>query len=160
MQNLRYTKLNLQEVECQQRKRNSELEQSELKTAGLLQQIETLNAEKAAFEQHMGELTSQIQQLQDDQKVAAARTQEELAQKARELYDAQHATDKSNVCLNRSLLRVSASFTLPLQNVLVCKAHAWSQHHPQLRIRFLSGYKHCNRASHTPCFASVCLHAA
>ena len=68
------------------------------KAAGLQQEIDELNAEKASFAEQIGELTSQIQQLQEDKKEAASRAQEELELKARELYEAHHATDKSNVC--------------------------------------------------------------
>ena len=80
-----------------QRKGNSALEKHQEKAAGLQQVIDDLNAEKSSFTQQIGELSSQIQKLQDEKKEAESRAQEELEQKARELYEAHHVTANSNV---------------------------------------------------------------
>lgn len=130
LQDLKRTKLNLAELECKQRRGNSELAQTEEKTAGLQQQIENMSAEKESLAQQMEEQRSQIQQLQDEVKELATRAQEELVEKERQLYDAHHATDKVNVCFSRHLWLCVACACFFLQKSFTPQV-AWIVYHLQ-----------------------------
>jgi chromosome segregation ATPase len=97
VQGLKRTQLDLQSLECKLRMRDDKLAQSEESAAGLQRQLEALHVEKATLAEHVDQHKAQIQQLNHEMKEAAMRAQEEISQKCKELYEAQHATDKSNV---------------------------------------------------------------